>query len=161
MSPYTDMTVERMSELPYDKGLVAYRTHDANTSVFAASTDDSKSPDNFMSPENAGHTEGVAVDFCPAYVTAASGTPLQVKELLYTALAERLSYFLDGDSSGEKDPSGVKRIEDALSISTKDSNGVTFSPLKVPIFHAQLNPTSVAAYQKRLLPLSHFTRRVL
>jgi hypothetical protein len=154
ISPFTDVTVERMIQAPYDTSLVGFRTNAQTNVVLQKATED------LRKSENDAHVKGLAYDLCPDFLVASSEANLAIKKTsttsgpLYSRLEGFISTFFNQsmpDSVTGKLP--IQRIGGAITVTPKDEAGVAIGPsFQALIYHLSILSQEVDRYRAALLP---------
>ena len=141
ISPYTDLSPQRMIELGYDPALVGFRTNLDTGTVF------SKATQTFKNSEGAGHTKGNAIDLCPDYVVGSSESLLRLLPAFYP----RFEGLLEKYFKHEITPQGViplRIIQNAITIhpSVASDSSAVIPSFNAPIYHCEVTPEENRAY---------------
>ena len=118
ISPFTDMSIERILEFGLDPALTGYRK-DANVVALTKSTNKLLLGDNDL------HSKGQGIDICPEFLTRQSGSDLEVLPALFT----RMTSLMEAQGFHRDDLSSLLPItRDSVKITWKyldNSTGAT------------------------------------
>jgi hypothetical protein len=133
ISPYTDMTPQRMVEVSLGNDIIGFRTKAKANVILNLATE------NFKNIEGNGHTHGNAIDFCPDYVVGNSESKLQLLPAFHTKFQTVLSqYFSLLPGSNGTIP--LRFIKNAVTIYPQVESDPTamISSISATLYHCEV-----------------------